>query len=98
MAGTTEGGRKSAATIRSKYGKDFYKKLSVMGGKVTGIEKGYASLKVDKNGLTGPQRAKIYGSVAGQISHRLPREGKKNEKVGVKAKKSHSYKQTKKYL
>lgn len=94
MAGTTEGGHKSAATILSKYGKDYYKKLSIMGGKVTGIEKGYASLKVDKNGLTGPQRAKIYGSVAGQISRRKPKEGNKNETVGIKAKKRRSYQQT----
>lgn len=66
MAGTHAGGKKSEATIKAKYGTDFYKKLGKMGGSA----KGFASEKVDKNGLTGFQRAKVYGSVAGQISRR----------------------------
>lgn len=80
MAGTSAGGKKAEATIKAKYGKDFYKKLGKMGG----TTKGFASEKIDKNGLTGFQRAKIYGSVAGQISARNKMRGglKNNEPVG----------------
>ncbi|MDE2106730.1 MAG: hypothetical protein KGL39_56465 [Patescibacteria group bacterium] len=84
MAGTHAGGKKSEATIKAKYGKDFYKKLGKMGGSA----KGFASEKVDKNGLTGFQRAKIYGSVAGQISRRNAAKaigGLENEPVGQTA-------------
>jgi hypothetical protein len=77
MAGTRAGGKKAEATIKAKYGKDFYKKLGQMGG----TNKGFASEKVDKNGLTGFQRAKVYGSVAGQISARQRVRGGVNDEV-----------------
>lgn len=75
MAGTRAGGKKAEATIKAKFGDDFYKEL----GRIGGTSKGFASEKVDKNGLTGSQRAKVYGSVAGQISvHKRRQEGKNN--------------------
>lgn len=90
MAGTREGGLRSAKTIKAKYGDDYFKtKMGSVGGRAT-VPKGFASEKVDRNGLTGPQRAKIYGSVAGQISRRKPRKGGKNA-VGKKTKKQRSY-------
>lgn len=80
MAGTKAGGKKAEATIKAKYGDDFYKKLGEMGG----TNKGFASEKVDKNGLTGFQRAKVYGSVAGQISARKRIRGGVNDEVAEK--------------
>ena len=70
MSGTHDGGVKSAKTIREKHGKDFYKKLSVTGGSVASDGKGYGSLKVGKDGYTGPQRAQIMGSLGGALSRR----------------------------
>ena len=75
MAGTRAGGKKAAATIKAKHGEDFYRKLGEMPG-----NKGFASEKTDKNGMNGFQRAKVYGSVAGQISARKrTRIGKTDE-------------------
>jgi general stress protein YciG len=34
MAGTFEGGQKAAKTNKSKYGKDFYRKIGAIGGKL----------------------------------------------------------------
>jgi|GEM_PF-3995766 len=66
MAGTRAGGKKAAATIKKTFGEDFYREL----GRKENVAKGFASEKVDKNGMTGYDRAKIYGSIAGQISSR----------------------------
>ncbi len=91
MSGTHIGGLKSAITIKKKYGEDYFKtKMGSVGGRAS-VPKGFASEKVDRNGLTGPQRAKVYGSVAGQISRRKPKEGGKNA-LGNKTKKQRSYK------
>lgn len=51
-------------------------------GETSGTDKGFASEKVDKNGLTGFQRAKVYGSVAGQISARKRSREGVNDAVG----------------
>ena len=69
MAGNREGGRKAAATNRAKYGPDFYKDIGRKGG-INGHEGGFASKGIGKDGLTGPERAKIYGSVGGKVSKR----------------------------
>ncbi len=76
MSGTRTGGVKSAETIKKLYGNNYYINLGKLGGKAQ-VAKGYATEKVDKNGLTGPQRAKVYGSIAGQLSHRKPRKENK---------------------
>lgn len=68
MAGNREGGLKTAKTIVERYGKDYYKKLCRKASHPgTG---GFASLKVGKDGLTGPERAKYYGRIGGSISRR----------------------------
>lgn len=43
MAGTSDGGKKAADTIKKKLGKDHYRKLGAMGGKV-GRTGGFAYL------------------------------------------------------
>lgn len=69
MAGNREGGRKAAATNRAKYGPDFYSNIGRKGG-TNGHDGGFAAKGLGKDGLTGPERAKIYGSVGGKVSKR----------------------------
>ena len=60
MAGTKAGGIKTAATNKSKYGKDFYKEMGRKGGKA-GKTGGFAA---------NPELAKIAGRKGGLISRR----------------------------
>ena len=69
MAGNRDGGRKAAATNRAKYGPDFYKNIGRKGG-INGHDGGFASKGLGKDGLTGTERAKIYGSIGGKVSRR----------------------------
>lgn len=69
MTGTIAGGRKARLTNYAKYGPDFYKRIGSKGGQ-NGHTGGFASEERDKNGLTGPERAKIYGTKGGRISRR----------------------------
>jgi len=71
MSGTADGGKKASLTNKKKYGRDFYARIGAMGGRnsVTG---GFASDKVGKDGLTGPERAKIAGQKGGKLSKRGP--------------------------
>ena len=69
MAGTIEGGRKSAATNMAKYGPDFYRNIGRRGG-TNGHDGGFASKDLGKDGLTGPERAKIAGAKGGARSRR----------------------------
>lgn len=69
MPGTIEGGKKAAATNIKRYGKDHYRRLGHLGGAASKAG-GYASLKVGKDGLTGPERAKVAGHRAGTIGKR----------------------------
>lgn len=71
MAGTIEGGRKAAATNKKKYGKEFYSNIGRKGGK-NGHTGGFAHEGVGKDGLTGPERAKLAGQKGGVISRRGP--------------------------
>ena len=68
MSGTREGGIRAAETNKKKYGKDFYVNI---GGK-NGRTGGFASEKPGKDGLTGPERAKIAGTKGGKRSKRGP--------------------------
>lgn len=43
MSGTIKGGVKAAETNKKRYGKDFYKKIGAVGGKKTGVKKGFAA-------------------------------------------------------
>lgn len=69
MAGTKEGGRKAAATIKLKWGDDFYANIGRKGGR-NGNTGGFASEVVGADGLTGPERARVAGSKGGKISRR----------------------------
>lgn len=71
MAGTKAGGRKAAATKIKKYGKEFYANIGRKGGK-NGHKGGFAAETVGKDGLTGPERAKLAGRKGGTISKRGP--------------------------
>lgn len=71
MSGTLEGGRKAAATNKAKYGKEFYANIGRKGGH-NGHKGGFAAETVGKDGLTGPERAKLAGRKGGTISKRGP--------------------------
>ena len=82
--GTKEGAKKASITNRLRYGKDFYRKIGQRGGQngrgefYTG---GFACLERGDDGLTGPERARIAGSLGGSISKRGP--AKKSTKIMV---------------
>jgi general stress protein YciG len=68
MSGTRIGGLKARDKNIAK-DPDFYRKLGKIGG-VRGTTGGYASNKIGKDGLTGPERSKISGKLGGTISRR----------------------------
>lgn len=72
MAGTKAGGAKAAATNKKLHGEDFYAKIGQKGGKNNSGTGGFASLKVGRDGMTGPERAKKMGAIGGSISRRGP--------------------------
>lgn len=72
MAGTKEGGKRTAETNKSIYGPDYYARIGAMGGKV-GRTGGFGSDKVGADGLTGRQRAAIAGTKGGKLSKRGPK-------------------------
>lgn len=69
MSGTKEGAKKTAATIISIHGKDFYSRIGRIGGR-NGNTGGFSDKKVGKDGLTGPERAKQAGRKGGLKSRR----------------------------
>lgn len=69
MSGTIEGGKKAAKTNKERHGERFYAEIGAIGGKL-GHTGGFASTKVDEKGLTGKDRARIYGAKGGRISRR----------------------------
>ena len=60
MAGTKEGGKKAAATNKSRHGKDFYATIGAKGGKL-GRTGGFAANR---------ELARIAGAKGGRISRR----------------------------
>lgn len=69
MVQTREGGRKTAQTIKEKWGSDFYREIGRKGGK-NGHTGGFASNVIGRDGLTGKERARIAGKKGGTISKR----------------------------
>ena len=69
MVQTREGGRKTAQTIKEKWGSDFYREIGRKGGK-NGHTGGFASDVIGRDGLTGKERARIAGKKGGTISKR----------------------------
>lgn len=78
MPGTREGARKAVETIIKKHGKDFYRTIGAKGGR-NGHTGGFSSDKVGKDGLTGPERAKLWGAIGGQRSRRGPAKRSSDE-------------------
>lgn len=74
MPGTQIGGMKARDANYERYGQEFYKRIGSIGGKKN-VSGGFASKKVGKDGLTGPERARIAGAVGGS-----KRKGKKYPK------------------
>ena len=71
--GATETTNKWRATMRAKYGESWrerMKELGRKGGQKQGTQGGFACLERGADGLTGPERARIAGAKAGQISKR----------------------------
>lgn len=66
MSGTKAGGLKAAQKNLLK-DPDFYKKIGTRGG-ANGNTGGFASTVIGKDGLTGPERARIHGSRGGKAS------------------------------
>ena len=60
MSGTANGGKKAAATNKSKYGKDFYARIGAMGGKMGHTGGFYANRDL----------ARKAGAMGGRISRR----------------------------
>lgn len=70
MVGTALGGKHAAKTMKEKYGEDYYKKLGEKGGVSRINPGGFASLKEGSDGMTGKERAKVYGKIGGLIGRR----------------------------
>ncbi len=71
MAGTKAGGLKAAATNKLRHGPGFYSIIGRKGGR-KGRTGGFASEDVGSDGLTGRERASIYGTIGGKRSKRGP--------------------------
>lgn len=69
MSGNVEGGKKAAQTNKQRYGMNFFRTIGAMGGKAS-TGGGFASNKVDENGLTGADRARLAGAKGGKSSRR----------------------------
>lgn len=69
MAGTIEGGKKSAQANKERYGKDFYARIGSKGGKA-GHTGGFAA---------DPELARRAGAIGGKKSKRGPAKKKKVE-------------------
>ena len=72
MAGTKAGSIKAQNTMRKKLGDnyhDFFRTIGKKGGQ-NGHTGGFKTNIRDKNGLTGFERAKIYGRIGGLKSRR----------------------------
>lgn len=61
MVGTKIGGLKASKTNKAKHGEDFYQRIGSIGGKKTGIKKGFAC---------NPALASVAGRKGGSISRR----------------------------
>lgn len=65
MAGTKEGGAKTKATLKRRYGEGYYGKIGAIGGHKSRTG-GFASEEIGSDGLTGKQRASVAGKRGGQ--------------------------------
>ena len=71
--GAVETTNKWRATMQAKYGENWRERMRELGrkgGQKQGTQGGFACLERGADGLTGPERARIAGAKAGQISKR----------------------------
>lgn len=66
----SEMSKRIAAKTRRKYGEDYFAKIGRKGGKKGWRGKGFASELLDKNGMSGYERAAKAGSKGGKKSRR----------------------------
>lgn len=66
MAGTKEGGKKAAATVKTKYGDNWYAKIGKRGGQ-NGHTGGFATMDEETGEYLLAKRA---GAIGGRISKR----------------------------
>lgn len=71
MAGSVEGGKKTAMTNKLRHGSDWYARIGRLGG-MNGHTGGFACKEKGKDGLTGKERASKVGKIGGHISKRGP--------------------------
>lgn len=59
ISGTPQGGKRAAQTNKERQGEGFYRRIGAIGGKVTGIKKGFGSSgKGREAGSVGGKRSK----------------------------------------
>ena len=75
IAGTSEGGKKAAATNRKKHGKNFYRKIGSKGG-ANGHTGGFAKDKRTwwQKLLRRPKKAALAGAIGGARSRRTKKK------------------------
>lgn len=70
MAGNVEGGLKASKKNKKLYGKNFYQTIGQKGGRNGSRGKGFSSILIGADGLTGRERARIAGARGGSVSSR----------------------------
>lgn len=84
MVGTKAGSIKAQNTMRKKLGdnyNDFFRTIGKKGGQ-NGHTGGFKTTLRDKNGLTGFERARIYGRIGGMKSRRTGVKNGEGKKWG----------------
>ena len=69
MSGTMQGGRKAYETNIRNHGPDFMRRIGALGG-AKSRNGGFASATIGRDGMTGRERARIFGAIGGKISRR----------------------------
>ena len=80
MSGTPNGGRKARQKLYDKYGKDYFRNIGRKGGQ-NGNQGGFADLRIGKDGLTGPERARYFGAKSKPTTHQKLAKNRKTYKL-----------------
>ena len=78
MSGTRAGGLKAKIANYERHGADFYQRIGKKGGK-NGHSGGFASMVVGADGLTGPERAKMFEYKNGHVTKRGKAKAKEQD-------------------
>lgn len=76
MSGTAQGAKKASATIRAKYGQNFYKEIASKGESVTGIPKGF-----------GKEDRTLLERILNKPRHHAQKSGRKGGYISKRGKK-----------